>query len=947
MPPRTTSSFPGAFEPARPFVAVPGELKVDPETQLPVDFRGISSETGMPDPDLSGQVELIDGGLLDNIPIAWAVRAIAAAPSDRPVDRWLMYLQPVPPLRPEPTRAVNPDARGATRLVKLLLRTQKIKTGTESLLDDAEEMQRALVDARRRAAVSAYALPTPDTDELVSRATFALHTYRHVAGRMEADRIVRLLEDPIGVVGPDPLPLPPTAYPLRNLDVDDASQEFLALLREPDAVVELAHGPYGEATRPDLCSDDGTPSVNTDQCDPAGKCRSRFRTPMAAARAAALLLDWVRAIEDHHPKRVGDDDDPEALASAEHRFLKAVEWRRRIYAARFAAEVLVAARDRLLLDLAQGASVNDRPVPMVRTANSRLARMIGEAPMPDPVAEAVIATSADDPDPVELAWDRWAECFAVKVVSALDANADNAGDADDRAWHECAFAPLWELLGAIALDIAVTASDLHLCVPGFRALEHVTSREVAIDALAAAEVLVGPLRVDALSGSSDICFATVSAANRSPLEDVIFEGLDDDERVSRKLSGNQIANFASFLSARWRASDWTWGRLDAAQSIVAAVARRDRAPAHHSVAELERLFKTPPSGGQQGEWAKRLIDRWDARQADRDRRVTAENLHEMTVEVMTERLQWEILADEMPVITYLQGRRRKFRPWTPPRDDPPEWAELDAQRVLHSAPPSDDALREFGTIGDESVVTLPAEDRPAPTAPPARSGRLAGGHACGRGLEELEGLPRPVAGHAPQGVALAADAVRGHRAPPEHHRRRPGVARRRARHARVRQPSSHTDPARGRAHQRLGVGLAGAHEAQAPKGRGGEIPRVAVRHRGAVLGRGDRRVRRRARVRAGVRSSIGDERALVVVIAALLTLATVVLLAWVLGWSWRMLVVVMAGAAGNYGAACFVVRIDWVHDSVWDWQALMLLAVPLAIVCFALTLVFPKVKDPT
>ncbi|MFJ3175612.1 DUF3376 domain-containing protein [Streptomyces roseus] len=52
--------------------------------------------------------------------------------------------------------------------------------------------------------------------------------------------------------------------------------------------------------------------------------------------------------------------------------------------------------------------------------------------------------------------------------------------------------------------------------------------------------------------------------------------------VRAKLSGNQLNNFAAFLSARWRMSDWTWGRLDGAASLVSVVATDER---------LEELFR--------------------------------------------------------------------------------------------------------------------------------------------------------------------------------------------------------------------------------------------------------------------------------------------------------------------------------------------------------------------
>src|SRR6185312_4527409 len=38
--------------------------------------------------------------------------------------------------------------------------------------------------------------------------------------------------------------------------------------------------------------------------------------------------------------------------------------------------------------------------------------------------------------------------------------------------------------------------------------------------------------------------------------------------AGQKLAGASLGNFSAFISERWRANDWMWGRLDAAKSIV-------------------------------------------------------------------------------------------------------------------------------------------------------------------------------------------------------------------------------------------------------------------------------------------------------------------------------------------------------------------------------------------
>ncbi len=717
---RTTSSFPGAFEPARPFVEVPGDARTDTTTHLPVDFRGVSSETGAPDANLDGTVELIDGGVLDNIPISWAVRAIAAAPADRPVDRWLLYLQPVPPLRADHQHEPLPDKRRVTRLVKLMLRTSKIKSDTESLLDDAEEMRKAVGDAQRRAAIAAHALPTTDSGELVQRAQRELTSYRLIAGRTEGERLIRLLEDPINVVGPDPLPLPDALYPLRGLDQKPDSPAFLGRIRDEEVSRELARGGLDEGDpNDDGCEDAVATTIAPapPSTDPAAKCASKFRSPFAAAAHRRALARLGAAIE----RKYANTSD-EAVAK---RLAGTQEWRQKIYAA--------ALRRRG----ARGGARSHRVVSgercgqqgpgsrCIRTASARLATLIDDEPMPATAHEPPSGRRRAALDAALERGQLGAMGRTLRTQGGAHARPRGPGDgtwADPSAWHEYAFDPLWQFLSEIALEI----SQANLCVGGFRAFRGMQSAAEALDLLASAEILVGPLRTDALSGSSLIGFATVSAANESPLEDVIFpDQLTDAERVSRKLSGNQVANFASFLSARWRATDWAWGRLDSTAVAGRSHARPERAPEDHSVEKLREMFVTAPHGPHADVWKQKLIDRWDQRQDNPNRSVNEENLAQRTIEVMTERLQWEILAEEMPLVDLLQRRK------TGKRDRPPTNAELERVTTEHYRAARPERPAHVRRDRQRERRHPAPEEGPPPVAVAHRSRRVARGAAVG------------------------------------------------------------------------------------------------------------------------------------------------------------------------------------------------------------------------
>ncbi len=59
-----------------------------------------------------------------------------------------------------------------------------------------------------------------------------------------------------------------------------------------------------------------------------------------------------------------------------------------------------------------------------------------------------------------------------------------------------------------------------------------------------------------------------------------------------KLSGNSLGNFSAFVSARFRANDWMWGRMDAAKGLV-DIMLRDEYLAESPAAKVEAFVKKP------------------------------------------------------------------------------------------------------------------------------------------------------------------------------------------------------------------------------------------------------------------------------------------------------------------------------------------------------------------
>ncbi|WP_410668928.1 DUF3376 domain-containing protein [Amycolatopsis sp. cmx-4-68] len=632
---RTTSSFPGAFEPARLTVTGPEITDLEPWHNA----IGTCSETGVPDTG-SDQAQLMDGGVLDNIPLSWAIRAVAGAPAQAPVDRWLLYLQPVPPTPPKlpPSSAQRGSLARLARVVRALIST---KMNSETLLDDAAELSDAWTSAQRLHGTAGGLPGDPDLAHLPGRGTCRqlMPRYADAVASVEADRLARLVDDPISLAGPDPLPIPDS----RAFTDGQAAAPILEHLRGPAI--------------PDLVRPPGNRELNT----------CWFRSPLAPARAVALVLDWVQAVE------ASRELDPKQLEAIS-------EIRDELYEARFACEVLLASRDRLLL---RGGSPDFEVLPWVMTACRRLACFIETA-----------GTLAQ-----ERKW-----CCVLADV------AEHAVQSDllpvEPGFPDGFLQPIWDRVASLAGNLVEQIGPAAR-VAGFTALHQAASagRCKTLHVLAVAELLIGPLRPDPLAEPSRIRVHAMSAAARSPLESILLRRTPatDSERVDSKLSGNQLMNFASFLSARWRLNDWTWGRLDAACSLVDVVARSERLLANGDdklVEWLEELYKKhyvqvfgdisydlrshPELTGLIGPW--------------HELGVTKANVRQKLPILLTTWLHWNILQQEIPLLTGLAELRSNGD--VPPTPEQLEQASGTSVSCLASK------AHVLGDVGDESVRML-------------------------------------------------------------------------------------------------------------------------------------------------------------------------------------------------------------------------------------------------
>lgn len=642
---RATSSFPGAFEPARITVTDSRVVDLEPWRNL----FGLSSDTGIPDAH-SDQVQLMDGGVLDNIPLAWAVRAIASAPAGAPVDRWLLYLQPVPPAEPQtPAWRKQPDSLARLLLtIKSFLRT---KLNSESLLDDHAELSDAWTSAQRLHGATGGLPGDPGQDQLPRVSQELVARYAESVAHAEADRLARLIEDPIGLIGPDPLPIPENrAFP------DGAVQGRVLKQLRGRALPEIV-----------------IPEVVLRKKRRRIRC-VHFRSPLAPARAVALALDWVQAVED---KAQWGDRPPRIVRLT----------REALYDTRFACEVLLAARDRLLLHGAAQTAVGS----WVSSACDQLHRLI------------------DGAGGLTTDYEKWPSVLA--TVAAKSTQPFECTD-PSATWPDEPFAAIWKRVAHLCRQFGSQLEGT-ADVTGFHALYEAAIADAYQDrtvrtrrVLAIAEILLGPLRPDPLSEPTRIQVHAMSGTARSPLESILIttdRPRDDLERVNRKLSGNKLMNFASFLSSRWRLNDWTWGRLDAACSLIEVLTRCDRVQ--------------NTSDGELVEWLRNLYeDQYVAVFGDTSNDldahpeltgligpwktlgITETNVRRRLPALLVTWLHWNVLRQEIPLLTYLNSLPND-------RDLPPTSQQLRAAGETSESMLSVRA-EELGATGGESIRAL-------------------------------------------------------------------------------------------------------------------------------------------------------------------------------------------------------------------------------------------------
>ncbi|MEO5902016.1 MAG: patatin-like protein [Ilumatobacteraceae bacterium] len=665
---RTTASFPTAFEPVRYTTA---------------DLPGVLLLPARP----PGAVWLLDGGIVDNIPVARAIEGIPSAPAIDDTDRWLIYLQPSPDSVPAAPSTPN-TATTADTTTPSLVGVARALVGafmSETILDDVEVLRQHNVDAIE--AANAWQVSIAALDNAVSTAAAAT-VVDGAARAFDATRIHALLLDPLRE-----LRWRPIAWAIDPAPLGAATSSQLIDLRDGIAAVINAHG-------------------------------ATVRPFAALVRTAALLTGWARSVQRAEPD-----------------------------AARQAGVLKLHCYQ--LMQLAQVLTTHVDLAAVAVAARQAAGETVATMPAAGDIVGAMAAAAQGvdgDPDVIALVGRlpvgslELAEASASDEVLALLYRGEfvPSGRARNVSGASSVAAAMWAILADTAWELA-HFDEPRAPTPGGIDVRPLRVAVLAGDPVQAITVLrmVDELTVGVHHGAanalpSHLQYLRIAGSNASPLSVPDDEFEFDGPRfttadlvaphgavpAASKLAGVSLANFSAFISERWRANDWMWGRLDAAKSIVDVVTSKGRLGRDHAalMTTIEALVTAPFHAGHDTPpgWAAE-IDAAAAALWQRHRATVADELTKQssasdatrlttTKRLLVLRRHWELLATELPGVL-----RASLRPEADPTPAPAPASLAEAIDQYQASPRSFNdvwGMRWSTALGIRAAYELWAATRP-------------------------------------------------------------------------------------------------------------------------------------------------------------------------------------------------------------------------------------------
>ncbi|GAB2521678.1 DUF3376 domain-containing protein [Paramicrobacterium agarici] len=502
---RSTSSYPGAFEPALIFSKTkrPDERVEGDETHIDMSYAFSGHR-----PTWNHPFRVIDGSILDEVPIDQAFKAARRSASTTRSSRLVLYLDPSP-LAPSP-RTIRPTHYGPPEPAR----------GPLSVLRRFSDRQSRILNVLRADSWSAEERE-PGSEEIARIERFRLALLRESA-RGDAYAAART------AAGFD-RDAATRAYVRYRASAD--VEHLSAVTTDPSAWQNSANldsrsvwAPWDAGDREDLerVADDRYSRVADQPRLTSPGIRAIACGPQAALDAALCGLSWVRAIE-QLPPALRRSDPP-------------------------VADI------RLRLYTVLGRATDLRDASTVRVLDAGEAR-------PRIAQRAIDAwIEAQGNADVDALWRQLDD-----VVTMLR-NASPPAEADE-TWAHSPFSA-FPRKDAGARDLAPFLAPRGIPEP---------ISSLTFDRLTADEPPAHPEQFAALIRRRQRRRARIALSlDPADVTDETTERLFHAPSLSSddKLSGSLLFNFGGFLSRKWRANDWWWGRLDAAAAIVRILAER-------------------------------------------------------------------------------------------------------------------------------------------------------------------------------------------------------------------------------------------------------------------------------------------------------------------------------------------------------------------------------------
>lgn len=552
---RSTSSFPGAFEPATVYsIDSPEEIAPNTGGKPNMDrvFPFARAATG---DDTAGSTTapgeapflVIDGGVFDNIPIDRAIRAIQRAPASAPTERVLMYLDPQPPAQPEPIpipatdnaqrRVLAKQTAQLSRWLNVIRSGMSMKSRQESAEDEITYIR------EHNDSVLALRGRTEELAAWLGNATGPLPSIpvsRYIQSRIgsDAQHYSEILTEPHTMLFTPPFRAAPRTpvEPLISLRIKDALAQAYTRVTPGSAAAGSDAQAQSVMSRGDVT---------------------------AAIDATQFLIAWARALEG---AGVGAAS---AFKPSLYRCGAVLLQARHLTVDTALASVAatpeqwtdalvdgIATQDALTISadvnnaLAQGNSVDDA------TFYSALS--------PSTEASGVGFTSDGGTAALTTIWTHLHAHLAALVTASARAN--------EEFWNESLYHALAQRLPAETTYTAYEIVRLIAVSGGPDTQSVIRYHQITGDE---PPVSIGPgyldaLRADAVATQLEAWLKhdiAVEAIDPQQLSEWMTK-IDGLQRAEDKLCGTPLARFAGFLDWRWRASDWRWGRLNAASGIV-------------------------------------------------------------------------------------------------------------------------------------------------------------------------------------------------------------------------------------------------------------------------------------------------------------------------------------------------------------------------------------------